>query len=295
MKPIEENICPDSLHSFRVNHTVLNYIDNPWHYHNDYELLYIVKGSGKRIIGDSIESFDAGDLVLLGPELPHVWKNDENYYKGIAELKSESIVIQFSEEMFGEAFLNLPEMVRVKKLMKLSARGLQIFGETHSRVIQKMWLMLGSKGLDRVITLLEMLKILSASDEMRPLASSSFAQVFYDTGSEKIRNVFAYVSENFRKDIQLDTAANIAHMSKTAFCRYFKMKTTKTFLEYLTEMRIGYACRLLAEGHMSVSQISYECGFNNPSYFNRKFKSVTGQTPLEYQKKSLNIAHSVAG
>lgn len=290
MKPQVENIISDVMHSFRVNHAYLPLLDNPWHFHSDYELLYVIKSNGKRIVGDSIENFYEGDMVFMGPDLPHVWKNGDEYYQNNPEYSAETIVVQFKEASFGTDFFKLSEMRAIRSLLQLSKRGLKIEGATHKVLVEELHLITTLNAVNRLSSLMKILDILSVSSDLTPIATKSFEKMYYDSGSDKINKVFEYVATNFRNDIQLDEVAVVANMSKTAFCRYFKSRSTKTFLEYLNEVRINYACKLLIEDQLSISEIAFECGFNSSSYFNRQFKNVEKQTPKEYCKlhKRLN-------
>ena len=284
MKPQLENLLNNSMHSFRVKRTTLSYFDSPWHYHPDYELFYIIKSKGKRFVGDNIENFYQGDMVFMGPDLPHVWKNDEEYYKN-PKRNAEAIVMQFKEDAFGEGFFNLPEMQSVRAFFKLSKRGLKISGDTHKKIARELKIITKLSGVERFTSLLNILNILANSSDLTPLTTESFEKIYYDTGSDKINQVFEYVTNEFRNDIQLIDVAKVANISKTAFCRYFKTRAVKTFFEYLTDVRINYAGKLLIEDQMSISEISYECGFNSPSYFNKQFKKLKTLTPKEYRDK----------
>lgn len=221
MKPQRENILSDSMHSFRVNHALLPFLDNPWHYHSDYELFYIIRSKGRRIVGDSIENFYKGDMVFMGPELPHVWKNGEEYYQDNPNFRAEAIVVQFKEDAFGKGFFKIPEMQSTKSLLNLSKRGLKIEGNTHKMLVEELKLILKLNPVNRINSLLKMLDILSNSEELTLIASKSFERIYYDSGSEKINKVFEYVANNFRSNIHLDDVAKVANMSKTVFCRYF--------------------------------------------------------------------------
>lgn len=284
MKPLKENIQSDSMQSFRVKHTHLPFLDSPWHYHSDYELFYILKSNGKRIVGDSIESFKEGDMVFMGPNLPHIWKNGEAYYQNDPSVEAEAVVVQFKEGAFGEGFFQLPEMQAIKSLFKLAKRGLKIEGSTHKILAEELLLIPKLNSVNRFRSLMKMLDILSLSADLTPIATKSFEKVYFDSGSEKVNKVFEYVANNFRQNIKLDEIAVVANMSKTAFCRYFKLRSLKTFTEYLNEVRINYACKLLIENQLSISEIAFECGFNSPTYFTRQFKSVKKLTPKEYFK-----------
>lgn len=285
MKAQKEYLSANMLHSFRAKHTILPYMDSPWHYHPDYELILIIQGTGKRFVGDSVENFTHGDLVLLGPNLPHVWQNDEDYHLADSNLTAEVIVIQFKHDVFGETFFSLPEFKEIGKILDFSSRGLKITGRTKTKVIREMWAIINSNGVDRIIGLLNILNLITDLNDLTPICSSVFKRIKYEQNSEKLNKVLEHIVSNFQKPILLDEVADLANMSKTAFCRFFKLKTTKTFNQYLTDLRIGYACELLMDADLSVSQISTLCGFNNQSFFNRQFKALKGTTPSEYQQR----------
>lgn len=279
MKPIKENIQSDLLHSFRVNYAKLPFLDSPWHFHSDFELFYNIKGNGKRFVGDSIENFYEGDMVLIGANLPHVWKNGKEYYQENPNYRAEAIVVQFKEDSFGDSFFQIPEMQSIKSLLENSKRGLRILGETHTHISSELYKLVNLEGVARFNKLIYVLDILSRSKELMPLATKSFERCIRADRADSINKVFEYVANSFRKDIQLIEVARVASMSKTAFCRFFKKRTSKTFFQYLNEVRVNYACKLLIEDRLSIAEISYECGFNSPSYFIRQFKNIKKQTP----------------
>lgn len=290
MKPFRERLLNSLMHSFRVKHTELPYMDSPWHNHSEYELILILKGSGKRIVGDCIDNFYPGDLVLVGPNLPHIWQNDEEYLDSINNLFAEVIVIQFNHDAFGEDFFNLPELQSISRILRLAKRGVFISGRTQSLIIDKMWDSVKSTGVKRLSLLLEILDILSQSKDLKVLTTTAFEKVYKDLGTDKLNKVFEYIALRFHEKISLDQISDTASMSKTAFCRYFKTKTGKTFQQYLNEFRVSYACKLLIEGDLSIKEISHKCGFASPTYFNRQFKAVKEENPREYLSKYQNIA-----
>jgi len=283
MKAQKEYLSSNISHSFRVKHTVLPYMDSPWHYHPDYELIYMVQGSGKRFVGDSVENFQAGDLIFIGPDVPHVWKSDEEYYQGVKGVNTEVIVIQFKNEALGKGFFSLPELKEIKSILDLSNRGLKVLGKTKQCIISEMWKIINLNGIARITSLLEILNYLTHTNEVSPLLAVPYKKMHNDRGSEKLNKVFDFVSSNFQKSIQLDDIAQLANMSKTAFCRFFKLKTTKTFNQYLTDVRVSYACELLMNSDLTIAQIAVASGYNSQSLFNRQFKASKGASPREYQ------------
>jgi AraC-like DNA-binding protein len=285
MKLRLEKLTLEPKYSFVLQQDVLPYYPTPWHYHPEYELVLVVKSTGQRIVGDWIENFSDGDLVFMGPNLPHVYTNDPAYYEGNPDLLAEAIVVHFREDSFGRNFFSLPEMILVNKLFDQSKFGLKILGETRQRVAGMMHDMLGRSGHQRLIWLLTILEILSLSDDLLPLASPGFVQQPNTSGTDRITRVYEYIMTNFRRGISLTSVAEIASMSPPSFCRFFKACTRKSFSHFLNEVRIGYACKLLLEDKLNISQICYESGYNNISNFNRQFRKITGTSPLHYKKE----------
>jgi len=282
-----EEIPLANPYSFRSKIDNLPHIVVPWHYHPEFELIYIEKSQGTLIVGDCIDKFTDGDMVFLGPNIPHVMKNEEAYYEKNPELSVKARVIHFKKEILGENLLSLPEFHRIKFFLKNATRGLRIHGESKFKIIEHLKYLHEAKGPDRIIHLLQTLNILAQSEELSLLASEAFVESFKHSSNQKLYNIYEYVSKNFQQKIDLESAAEVANLSKTAFCRFIKNKTNKTFSEFLNEMRINYAKKLLVEGKLTMAQIAYECGFNSPSYFNKQFKAITGQTPQEAKKPAL--------
>ncbi|WP_372751952.1 AraC family transcriptional regulator [Labilibaculum sp.] len=286
MSLLLEEISIKTEHSFRSKIDVLPHIEVPWHYHPEFELIYIEKSRGTLVVGDCIDNFKDGDLIFIGPNTPHVMKNDESYYLKRKDLIAIAWVVHFKEDSFGKEFFLLPEMHRIKKFLTHSFSGVRIEGSTKYKIIQHLKSLQTSDFSQRIIVLLQILQILGQSDDLEYLASDNFVKTIQQRSNQKLYQIYEYVSDNFHRKIDLEEAAKIANMSKTAFCRFFKKKTQKTFSEFLNEMRINYAKKLLVEGRLTVSQIAYECGFNSPSYFNKIFKSSTGKSPLQQRNKS---------
>ncbi|WP_020530078.1 AraC family transcriptional regulator [Flexithrix dorotheae] len=290
MKPLLEKLTLEPKNSFVLLRDKLPYYPTPWHYHPEYELVLVVKSSGKRIVGDNIENFNDGDLVFMGPNLPHVYDNDPEYYEGREDLEAEAIVIHFKEDFLGKGFFSIPEMHKVSRFFEKSKYGIKITGQTRTNVAQAMEDLFIYEEQTRIIKLLQILEELSLSQEYQLLASPGFVKNYSNSGSERLTNVYEYIMKNFASDIQLDEIAEKANMSPNAFCRFFKARTRKTFSTFLNEIRVGNACKLLIEDKLHISQICYESGFNNLSNFNRQFKKITGKSPLAYKKQ-----HQVLG
>jgi AraC-like DNA-binding protein len=280
-----EKLTLEPRHSFVLQHDLLPYYPTPWHYHPEYELVLVVRSTGQRIVGDWIENFADGDLVLMGPNLPHVYNNDPAYHEGHPDLVAEAIVIHFREDSFGKGLFALPEMIPVQKLFDRSRFGLKIGGDTQGQVAELMHRMLCLSGPRRIILLLQILDLLSLSPDLQPLASPGFVQQYNTSGTDRLTRVYDYIMTNFRNDITLASVAEMASMSPPSFCRFFKACTRKSFSRFLNEIRVGYACKLLLEDKLNISQICYESGFHNVSNFNRQFRKITSKPPLRYKKE----------
>ena len=255
-----------------------------WHYHPELELVAILKSEGTCFIGDSVEKFGIGDLVLIGKNLPHMWLNDEGYFKQTKQQTAKAIAIHFKEDYLGAQFFETPEMIHILELFKRSSYGLKFFN-VNKKLIDDMVDMLELKGFEKTMAFLNILHALAKHKNTKTLSSQGFINSFNASKSNTQDNVQAYIFKNFNQNITLTKAAEIAHMNPSAFSRYFKRVNKKTFSRYVTEIRIGYACKLLLENRFNISKICYESGFNNISNFNRQFKLVMNYTPSDYLEK----------
>lgn len=285
MKPLLLKVSSGPAHSFSVRHDVLPDINNRWHCHPELELIYFKKGSGTQFIGDSIKQFKAGDMVLVGSNLPHYWRFDDAYFHHDENIKVEMIVVHFCENFWGDQFLQLPENKLIKVLLERSKRGLQINGSTKEKLTALLAAMPNTDGADRIIMLLTALNTLAISNPVNYLTSIGFKYDHNESENDRLNNIYEYSVRNFRKKIYLDEIAEIAGVSSNSFCRYFKSKTRKTYSQFIIEIKVGYACKLLIENKLNIKQLCYDSGFNNFSTFHKHFKQVTGKSPLMYQKE----------
>ncbi len=286
MKPVLEHLPLDAKESFVVKYFDYPYYPTPWHFHPEYELVLVTASTGKRFIGDSICHFTPGDLVLIGPNLPHLYRNDAAYYSGKTGLRASSIVIHFSENSFGSGFLSLPETGQLQKLFARSAKGLAITGDTNAVVSRKMHSLLGMEGLARWLGLVGILDMLAASTETKPICSHAL-QGRNETDSGRLNTVIEFVLKNFMREIMIGEAAALVHMAQNSFSRYFTQRTRKSFTAFVNEVRLSHACTLLAQGSLPVTQICFSVGFNNLSNFNRQFKARYNTSPIGYRKAIL--------
>jgi len=265
------------------------HFDPNWHFHSEYQLFIVLRGTGTRFIGDHVHPFKPGDLVLTGPDLPHLWRSDLEYFESDQQLWTEGIVIYFPEDFFGNEFLQKMEMYQIRQLLIRSERGVSFRGRIAEKVNGMMLQILNKKDFDAILHLLNILQALARTDEYNVLASTGYSNSLRESDTERMNRVHAYVMKNFREKITLHEVAALANMTPSSFSRYFKTHANKTFSEFLTEIRIGYSCKLLIEKKMNIAQACYDSGFNTLSNFNRQFKSFTQYSPLAYRNKYIGI------
>jgi len=267
-----------------------NYFDKPWHFHKDYELVLIDKTEGTRFIGDHVSHFKDGDLALIGPNIPHLYRNNENYYRNKG-LVAKSIFIHFTDDFLGKPFFDLPEMNLVRRLLDRAALGLDVLGKANKYVKQKLMEMKEEIPAKRLLSLLDILIFLSNSNDLKYILSSGFT-ASNSNDTDKINIVFQFIMENYTNDIYIEEIASRLNMSVASFSRYFKHHTRKTFSQYVTQIRIAHACRLLMEDNYNISEICYLSGFDNLSNYHRHFKKLLGVIPKEYKNRFISSTNS---
>lgn len=254
-----------------------------WHYHPEVELVYIEKGYGNRYIGNHISKFEDGDLILLGPNIPHF-----GYEFGLQGI-NEEIVVQFKKDLIESSLQLMPELDDIGALIYKAKSGISFYGETKNFVGKELALMENKNPFDRLINMINILQILANSEEHEVLNAAGVTLVIQNQNDDRINRVFQYVKENYESEITLDQISQIASLTVPAFCRYFKKYTKKTFTQFVNDFRIRQAIRLIAAGDKSISEIANEVGYNNFSHFNKQFKKVTGETPSKYKKSMFQI------
>lgn len=323
-RPLRKDLEPVAA-SFVVKELTEPHFDPNWHFHPHYQLFLVEAGTGTRFIGDSIKPFGPGDLVFLGPNLPHLWRSDQAYFAKPCRavttasgeqsqspvgksasltnspLVAKGIVVYFSENFLGEQFFTRQEMTALRHLFNHARQGLEWTGPSRDRAEAELKNLVGQPvGFGRILSLLTLLNDLSHTTDYRSLTSPGYTNTMKPaetnearlTGTEAIERperayrrmqlIHDYVLSHFPEDLSLDTVADLAGMTAPAFCRYFKTYANKTFTCFVSEVRIGHACKLLMSGTMSITQISFDSGFRTLSNFNRQFKEITGQTPSGY-------------
>jgi AraC-like DNA-binding protein len=285
MRAISQKITLSSNRAFEIRKDEMPHFYNSWHFHDEIELTLILKGDGRRFIGDHIDQFSAGDLVLIGSNLPHLWQNDASYYHNASGNDVAAIIIHFEPEIWGNSFLTLEGIQAVDDLLKKSKYGIRIDGPARMEILRKIEKLMDVKGFERLMLFFEILNDIAINTEHRHLATSGFVKSFNKGNDERLDKIYEYVMEHLTEKIDLGEAASISRLSRSAFCRFFKKKTRKTFSLFVREARIGYACKLLQGNDLSISQICYECGFESFTYFSRSFKNITGVTPTIYRNQ----------
>ena len=276
-----ELIPKSELYSFAVREFTLPCFKVPWHFHPECELTLILQSRGRRMVGDSIEEFAPGDLVLIGSNLPHYWRNSGTEKN--SKKKSKAIVVQFREECFGADFIGLPEMAGVRNVLRRARRGLHFTGKSRDAAAATMMRMAAGNGLDRLIALLNIFRLLNESAEVRVLSSPGFSPLLDEFASERINRAYKFIFENFAAPIRHEEIARGAGMSLSAFGHYFKRVTGRTLTDFINDVRVGHASRLLIETDQPVSKIAYASGFESLSNFNHRFRKLTGVNPKEYR------------
>lgn len=277
--------------SFISKELDLPHFDSEYHFHPEYELKYVISSKGKRFIGDSVENFREGDMVLLGPNIPHYWNNDQIYYER-DDLKASAFLVMFSEDFLGDGFFSLPDMLPVKGLLSKAIGGI-CFPDAEKRGIPfKLRNLVSSEGPVRIMTILDILFELSKS-EIRPILNEKFVAELpllnhSDNSVDRLRKVHEYVIANFQNKIHIQDVSDMANLTTHAFCKYFKKSTKKTFMTFLSELRVCHAKNLLIENEMPISDVCFTSGFDNLSNFNRKFKEITHMTPKEFRSHYIN-------
>ena len=288
MKPQLLKVTAAPAYSFSVRHDTLPFINNRWHYHPELELIHFREGNGTQFIGDSIKPFRSGDVVLVGAGLPHYWSFDESFFIEETARSPDIRVAHFTENFWGREFLELPENHAVKWIIEKSKRGLQITGRTKEEIAGLLEKMLTAQGTRRILLLMEALTVIAGSEDVIVLSSIGFQQTVSGSENDRINSVYQYSLSNYKRKIQMEEIASVANMSPNSFCRYFKSKTRKTYSNFLIEIRVGVACKLLLENRISIKQVCYESGFHNFASFHKYFKMITNKTLLNYQREYLN-------
>lgn len=274
--------------SISVSHNKFPHFLKLWHYHEQLELVHILKSSGTRFVGNGIEKFSSGEVILLGKNIPHMWMNDQPYFENKG-LEAEAIAIHFKEDFLGKGLLETAEFQHFNVLFDQAKMGLR-FIDVSSGLIEKIKSMLTLSAFERILAMLEILNALFQL-EVKMLSSTGYEESF-DSDNGHMDEVYSFIYKNFKSQISLADAANVLDMHPAAFSRLFKKVSRKTFSRYLNEIKVGYACKLILEQKFSMSEVCFESGFNNISNFNRQFRLITSSSPSEFLEKHLKRMNS---
>jgi len=287
MKPKLLKVPKAPTHSFSVREDRDPYINNRWHYHPEVELIHFHEGNGTQFVGDHINRFSSGDVFLVGANLPHYWRYDEAYFAGDPGKQVHSTVIHFSENFWGNSFLDLPETKIIRSLLEKARRGILVHARDHSRIPELIEKIRMAEGIGRIVALIECLSEFAATGTPDLLSSIGFRPEFSEAENDRINAIYDYTFRHFTQNIYLEQVAAVAGLVPNSFCRYFKSRTGKTYTQFLTEIRVGHACKLLIDNRISIKQLCFESGFNNFTCFHKNFKQITGKSPQHYLREHL--------
>lgn len=260
------------------------------HQHPEVQITYIIKGEGKLIIGDYIGQFYPGELFLIGPNLPHVFRSDVSKDDKGDEFQAHAYTIFFEWASLGDRFLNMPELKNLSEFVKICERGFKVDAESADKVKKIMDVTFASEGFQKIILFFQILQILSEKASLEPLTSFGTFSDFNDLDGKRLNDIYHFTMNEYSRKISLDEVAQIANMTTNSFCRYFKLRTRKSYVNFLNDIRIGQASKLLQQKDISISQVCFEVGFNNLSNFNRKFKEINKCSPSEFRAQLTNPA-----
>lgn len=253
-----------------------------FHAHPELELVYILEGHGKRIIGNVIEPFEPGDMVFIGSNTPHVWLSDPVYYDTTATLRSKAIVAYFNQDIFQSFFQSVKALNDIYQMIQNVSGGICILGDDRKEIAERLKALSGKQGYEKIEGLIRILYLISISPNKRNIITNE-QDLFFSVHSDKLIEVLRYIEDNLHRRLTLACVAEIACMAEHSFCRFFKRRTKKRFSRYIEELRISRAKKMLIEDDKPVAVISDDCGYNSSSHFGKVFKRHTGLTPCQFK------------
>lgn len=276
MKPLIEKLTLSEGHSFVARTYRSPNFEVPWHQHIEYELICFTEGYGKSYIGNHIGEFVTGDVFFLGSNLPHTFQNDP-------EVITSAVVVQFNGDFWGSNFLELPESKSIRQLLEASAQGLKLHGEGKVQLQVMIGALEHKSGFARITGLCECLERIASLKEIQSLSTKKIRQE-NTKHKERIDTIFEFTLKSFQNNITLKAVAAEVSMSIPAFCNYFRKSTKKTYIDFVNELRVGHACKLLTDTQKSILEICYESGFNTLTNFHKQFLKLKGTAPSLYRK-----------
>jgi len=281
-------LSPPSEKTINIKQVDQEFLSNPLHFHELCELVLILESYGKRVVGNHAASFIVGDLVLMGPNIPHIWRNDDIFLDPLHDERARAIVVYFPADFLLNLTDDQSTIVAMQKFIKRAERGLRFYGETLEKATGLIKSLVHKQSFSRITGFLNLIELLHQADEFENLASEGYKPTFDQQETNRINNVYICVMQNFREDVSLSKAAAIVNMTPNAFCRFFKRHTQKSFSKFVNEIRIGHACKLLIDKQLSISEACYQSGYQNLTNFNKFFKIIMNKSPREYRKE-MNI------
>lgn len=289
MKPILFKVTEKEDASFHVQINRQAHQYDQLHLHPEFQISLIVEGNGACSIGGRLDRFQPGDVYMIGPNVPHVFKNDDEHYRSDNPAQSHIVSLFFQKSSFGEQFFQLPEMAAICTFLHTCAEGVKLGKLLSEKLRPEIFRLADQAGAARIIQLLSILNQIALSDDRTYLSAEAPPAPPPSVPYPRLHRIIQYIADNFDRPISLDEAARTVNLSKYAFCRFFKRSTHKSFIHYLNEFRVSKACKLLSGNTYSITQISLLTGFNNLSYFNRQFKKFMNCTPSEYRDWLYNV------
>jgi YesN/AraC family two-component response regulator len=277
-----EKLVVDEKSIFHYQEFTQTRFTSPFHLHDEFELIAILKSHGKLYVGNNVTNFSEGDLFLFAPGLPHCFYNTRGYEKG--NEMAHAVVIFFKRDFLGTDFFKRTEVAQLARIIAKSEFGVQVLNPSKT-ILNKLENLKHKKNLERIGDFLLILNELATKKITKLLSTENLISAASLSESKVINNVYRYVAENFQKEITFSTAASVANMQRAAFCRYFKRKTKKKFTEFVNETRIMHARQLLAETDKTIIEVAFECGYKNTSYFNRQFRLICNSAPSDFREQ----------
>lgn len=282
---MNERLQISESNPIRARYYDYNRFTYPWHFHSQYEIIYVKESHGSCFVGDCIEKYSAGDMILFGPNLPHYMRSDDIYHADDCTLRVQGTIIQFEQNFLQYSLSHYPQFLQIKTLLEESKHGILFPKKSITGICKQISDFPELKGFRQISVLLELLQEMANTSARKSLASPCFYEKFPVMGNKRIDKIISFINNNYTRSLKLNEVAEMANMNATAFCRFFKETTGKTFLQYVMDMRTGYACKLLTIGELDISQIAMECGFDSITHFNRTFKLLIKMTPTQYRSQ----------
>ena len=290
MKLLHTEITPLTNEFLRIDLRNQLFLSSPYHNrpslhsHPELELVFIVEGFGKRIIGNKVEPFESGDMVFIGSDVAHVWLSDAAFYEENTTLRSTVIVTYFNPAIFQLFFDTVKEFKEIKEMIRHAAKGIRITGKTRTLIAKKLMLLASKTGFEKVHGFLQIMHLISVTNDKSFIINIEENKANNEYDNDRLVSVIKFVKANLSENITLKQVAKIACMTESSFCRFFKSRLKKNFSQYLEELRMVYASTLLLENpNKTISETASACGYSSSSHFCKVFKDHHGQSPFQYK------------